>query len=273
MSIINSKVAVQTSLIRERLLLDGVSDRIADWRFTTTARMAYARGVISTALGRVRHEDGHRPLLVGSNTRFHMESRSAIRLFGNETIGKDTSVSKNPVFPSASSIGFIPHWKFLNPPVARPTAITLRKDARLSLGPDVLICRGTYIGVGAGRELKLNEGVYIGHESYIATRCGLEIGRGTLIGHQTIIIDYDGHPIFYPGQAAPDETYGGTHKGIVIEENVWIGFRCTILKGVRIGKGSIVGANSSVTNDVPPNSIVAGNPARVIKENISWKEF
>ena len=273
MSTVMSKVAMQTSLAKEKLLPDSLSDRIANWQFGAAARLGYARGAINTALGRVRYEDEYRPLLIGSKTQFHMQSRSLIRLFGNGTIGKDVSVSKNPVFPSASSIGFIPHWKFLNPPVARPTAITLRKDAKLALGPDVLICRGTYIGVGAGRELKLNEGVYVGHETYIATRCGLEVGRGTLIGHQTIIIDYDGHPIFYPGQAVAEDTYGGTHKEIVIEENVWIGFRCTILKGVRIGKGSIVGANSSVTSDVPPYSIVAGNPARVIKENISWKEF
>lgn len=273
MSSVMSKVAVQSNLVKEKVLTSNVSDRLNDWRFASKAWAGYTRGAISTALGRVRYEDEERPLLIGSKTLLHMESRSCIRLFGNGTMGKDISVAKNPLFPSASSIGFIPHWKFLNPPVAKPTEITLRKDAKLSLGPDVLICRGTYIGVGAGRELKLNEGVYIGHETYIATRCGLEVGRGTLIGHQTIIIDYDGHPIFYPGQAVPQDTYGGTHAEIVIEENVWIGFRCTILKGVRIGKGSIVGANSSVTSDVPPYSIVAGNPARVIKENISWKEF
>lgn len=57
-------------------------------------------------------------------------------------------------------------------------------------------------------------------------------------------------------------TYG---KPIVIEDKVWIGINSTILPGVRIGYGSIVGANSVVTKDVPPMTMVAGNPARFIK--------
>lgn len=52
---------------------------------------------------------------------------------------------------------------------------------------------------------------------------------------------------------------------IVVEDHVWIGVRCTILSGVRIGKGSIIGAASVVTRDVPPYSVVMGNPARVVK--------
>ena len=58
-------------------------------------------------------------------------------------------------------------------------------------------------------------------------------------------------------------TYG---KPIVIEDKVWIGINSTVLPGVRIGYGSIIGANSVVTKDVPPMTIVAGNPARVIKK-------
>lgn len=52
---------------------------------------------------------------------------------------------------------------------------------------------------------------------------------------------------------------------VIIEDNVWIGERSTVLKGVTIGKGSIVGCDSVVTKDVPPYSIVAGNPARIVK--------
>ena len=51
----------------------------------------------------------------------------------------------------------------------------------------------------------------------------------------------------------------------MIEDNVWIGERSTILKGVHIGKGSIVASNSVVVKDVPPYSIVAGNPAKIVK--------
>jgi maltose O-acetyltransferase len=52
---------------------------------------------------------------------------------------------------------------------------------------------------------------------------------------------------------------------IVIEDDAWIGFNCTILKGVKIGKGAIIGACSVVTSDVPPHSVIVGNPPRTVK--------
>ncbi len=54
-------------------------------------------------------------------------------------------------------------------------------------------------------------------------------------------------------------------KPVVIEDDVWIGSRVTILPGVTIGRGSVVGAAAVVTKDVPPYSVVAGNPAKVVK--------
>ena len=58
-------------------------------------------------------------------------------------------------------------------------------------------------------------------------------------------------------------TYG---RPVVLEDRVWVGINATILPGVRIGYGAIVGANSVVTKDLPPMTVVAGNPARIIKE-------
>lgn len=60
-----------------------------------------------------------------------------------------------------------------------------------------------------------------------------------------------------------------SHGDIVVEDDVWIGFRCNILSGVRIGQGAIIAAGSVVTKDVPPYSIVGGVPARVIKYRFS----
>uniref|UniRef100_UPI00313FFBA6 DapH/DapD/GlmU-related protein n=1 Tax=uncultured Nitrospira sp. TaxID=157176 RepID=UPI00313FFBA6 len=57
----------------------------------------------------------------------------------------------------------------------------------------------------------------------------------------------------------------GKYERIVIEDDVWIGANAIILKGVRIGKGTIVGAGAVVTKEVPPYSVVVGNPARVVR--------
>lgn len=57
-------------------------------------------------------------------------------------------------------------------------------------------------------------------------------------------------------------------KKTIIENNVWIGAKATILSGIRVGRGSIIGANSVVTHNVPENSVVGGVPARVIKKRL-----
>ena len=61
-------------------------------------------------------------------------------------------------------------------------------------------------------------------------------------------------------------------KRISIGNEVWIGNRAMILKGVTIGNGAVIAADSVVTHDVPAYSVVAGNPAKVIKENVVWKK-
>jgi acetyltransferase-like isoleucine patch superfamily enzyme len=83
----------------------------------------------------------------------------------------------------------------------------------------------------------------------------VHIGGGVKIGWDTIIMDTDLHG--HSGQ--PTKT-----RPVVIEDDVWIGCRAIILKGVRIGEGAVVGAGAIVTNDVPPMAIVASPRAEVI---------
>lgn len=101
--------------------------------------------------------------------------------------------------------------------------------------------------------------------SDVKIRCfeSITIGEGAKIAHDVTIMDGDGHTVEYEG-------YIGK-KPIVIGNHVWIGTKSIILKGVTIGEGAIVAAGSVVTRDVPAHSIVAGNPAKVLKENISWR--
>ncbi len=94
----------------------------------------------------------------------------------------------------------------------------------------------------------------------IKSACSIEIGDGALIAERVFITDCDWHDfydrIFPPGPTAP----------VRLEENVWIADGATICKGVTIGKNSVVGAGAIVTSDVPPNTVVAGNPARPIRQ-------
>ncbi|MDE5750266.1 MAG: sugar O-acetyltransferase [Duncaniella sp.] len=107
--------------------------------------------------------------------------------------------------------------------------------------------------------------VTIGEDCFIQQCCtffgrgGITIGNGVFIGPKCnlITINHD------PDPENRSATYG---QPIVLEDKVWIGINSTILPGVRIGYGAIVGAQSVVTHDVPPMTIVAGNPARIIKK-------
>jgi maltose O-acetyltransferase len=87
----------------------------------------------------------------------------------------------------------------------------------------------------------------------------IEIGPKSAIGPGCLLMDNDGHEIdperrHEPGKTAP----------ILLEENVWLGSRVTILKGVRVGRDAVVGSGAVVTKDVANGDIVVGNPARRI---------
>jgi len=94
----------------------------------------------------------------------------------------------------------------------------------------------------------------------------IEIGDNTIIGANTKIFDSDFHPAdpIYRLNNADDKTHTGM-KETIIGQNVFVGCNSIILKGVTIGDNAVVGAGSVVSKDVPPNCIVAGNPAKVIK--------
>jgi len=119
-------------------------------------------------------------------------------------------------------------------------------------------CHLTTIGNGQiiiGEKVALNG-------TTITARGKVSIGDRTMIGPNTIIIDHDGHVAWPPEERF---TKTGNAKEVIIEHDVWIGMNCLILKGVRIGAGSIISAGSVVTRDVEPNSLYGGNPAKKIK--------
>lgn len=97
--------------------------------------------------------------------------------------------------------------------------------------------------------------------AHISASSSVSIGDNVRIAPYVIIIDDDYHDV--KDHFASE---GGKKLPIVIEDNVWIAMDAKILKGVRIGKGSVVATSSVVTKDVPPYTIVAGIPAKVIKQ-------
>ncbi len=90
------------------------------------------------------------------------------------------------------------------------------------------------------------------------------IGNNVLLGPLVTILDSDGHALLDRG--GKDEHKRISMKAVNIQDNVWIGQNVIILKGVTIGEGAIIGAGSVVTKSIPPYTVAAGNPAKIIKK-------
>jgi len=108
--------------------------------------------------------------------------------------------------------------------------------------------------------------IIIGDDFYMNVGCHLlgeiSIGSHVMIGSQVVIWGRD-HGIM--NNNTPMKQQPHKSSPIIIEDDVWIGAHVTILKGVKLGKGSVIGAGSVVTKDVPEYAIFAGNPAKLIK--------
>lgn len=167
------------------------------------------------------------------------------------------SISRNFLIEGSGKL-FIGHdiGKF---PRGSLSSLRLGSNAKIILNGRYSLLSGHQINVDDNAVLELGTG-YINHDAKITCKKSIKIGSGVIIGEDVRIMDSDSHII--EGMV--------NCKDIVIEDNVWIGIRCTILKGVHIGKGSVIAANSLVIKDIPENCLAGGVPAKVIKENIKW---
>lgn len=114
--------------------------------------------------------------------------------------------------------------------------------------------------------LSIGDGVFVGHRTTFAVARRIEIGRFTSIGAGSHIADTEAYGYYHRNRTSWDvPARDGAADEVVIEDNVQIGDSCHVLKGVRIGARSVVGAGSVVRASVPPDAVVMGNPARVVK--------
>lgn len=93
----------------------------------------------------------------------------------------------------------------------------------------------------------------------ISAAAGVRIGDSCMMANGVYITDSDWHDLY-------DRAATGKAVPVRIENNVWLGDSCIVCKGVHIGENSIVGAGAVVVNSIPPNTVAAGNPARVVKQ-------
>lgn len=167
-------------------------------------------------------------------------------------------------------------------------------DGSLKLGENSFIEPSSKVLIPFNTILSLEGGNYIGKHCEISPGATIAIGYGTSIQDRNILLGdveigrfcltapnvymssgthlYSYIPEYYIKDQ--DKLYDNSEllksKKIIIEDDVWIGINCVVLPGVRIGKGSVIGSNSVINNDIPPYSIAVGSPARVVKQRLDF---
>ena len=135
------------------------------------------------------------------------------------------------------------------------------REGRLQIGRHTFVESGVTIHSTSGR-INLGQRVYLSHGVTVGALGLVEIGDFSLVGPGCYITDADHR---FSDLTAPVPDQGMTSKGLtVIEDNVWLGANVVVTSGVRIGRRSVIGANSVVTRDIPAFAVAAGIPAKVV---------
>ena len=141
--------------------------------------------------------------------------------------------------------------------------LSAMREGRLELGAQVLTEPGVWITVGPEATVSIGEGTFLNRDVMVAATDRVEIGAHCMFANGCFITDGN-HRFDDPEMPVPWQ--GFTSKGpTVIGDNVWAGANVVFTSGVTVGERCVIGANSVVTTDIPPHSIAAGAPARVIK--------
>jgi acetyltransferase-like isoleucine patch superfamily enzyme len=160
--------------------------------------------------------------------------------------------------------------------VGRGTTIAWRRLKRisgnqLSVGEDSII--HAHISFeDSGGEIRIGSRTFIGRSSLVCYRSVI-IGDDVIMSWGITVVDHDSHSIDWPNRRNDVREWREgrknwehiAHAPVFIADKAWIGFNVSILKGVTIGEGAVIGACSVVTRDIAPYSVAVGNPARLVR--------
>ncbi|MET3486153.1 acyltransferase [Methylobacterium sp. 1973] len=148
-------------------------------------------------------------------------------------------------------------------------SLAIGSHASVTIGPDCVIGRLTLNAFGEGARIDIGREVGFAGAVSLSTHEGAQISIGSrcLIAGDTVFSASDFHPVF---DVATGERINQA-SDIRVGEHVWVGARAMILKGARVGHDSVVGAGSIVTSGFAPNSLIVGNPARLLRSGVCWR--
>jgi len=137
-------------------------------------------------------------------------------------------------------------------------------EGRLRIGEGTLLEPGCWLTLSQGAEIEIGEGCFLNKNTMLAAAERIEIGDHVMFANGCFVGDGEHR---YDDPDKPITWQGFSSKGPTrVGDNVWCGANVVITSGVTVGERCVIGANSVVTEDIPPFSIAAGAPAKVIKQ-------
>jgi carbonic anhydrase/acetyltransferase-like protein (isoleucine patch superfamily) len=221
-------------------------ERLTHWKTRQILRYLGVRGLVKSAYHSLGLTGDPADLLLHRNVIVEIESSAEAR------IGSRFSMGIQPMAASHPNLG---KSKLT---LEDGAVLETTGDSGLSIvGPcSVLTVQGGTFAIGTS---------FLNSHIRIICEDRIEIGDGCAIGWNVQFIDSDRHEIVVDGEQTP------TTAPITVGDDVWIGHDVTVSKGVTIGEGAVVASNSAVVDDVPPDTLVAGVPATVVRENVEWE--
>jgi acetyltransferase-like isoleucine patch superfamily enzyme len=154
--------------------------------------------------------------------------------------------------------------------LGRRLELQIAKGARIRFGRFVWLGDGTKIRCHDDGQVEIGEKTVFGQECTISAYRRVRIGEQCVIADRAMFIDFD-HGVVEVERTI--RAQGIYKREVEVGANCWIGYNACILRGVRVGDNSVIGANAVVTSNVPANAVVGGVPARVIRMRDAPKEL